>query len=44
MAPKGKHKKGDRVKSLAKRFDTAEKKDAQGRKWSEVHVAKEKTK
>ena len=32
------------MKCLATRFDTAENKDAQGRKWSEVHVAKEKTK
>ena len=44
MAPKGKHKKGDRVKCLATRFDTDENRDAQGRKWSEVCVAKEKTK
>ena len=44
MAPKGKYKKGDRVKCLATRFDTDDNKDAQGRKWSEVYMAKEKTK
>ena len=44
MAPKGKYKKGDRVKCLATRFDTDKNKDAQGRKWSEVYMAKEKTK
>ena len=42
MAP-GKYKKGDRVKCMAFRFDTAANKDAQGRKWSEVYTAQEKT-
>jgi hypothetical protein len=34
----------DRVKCLATRFDAEGNEDAQGRKWSEVHVLREKTK
>ena len=35
---------GDRVKCLATRFDQPGGEDAQGRKWSQVHFAKEKSK
>ena len=34
----------DRVKCLAMRLDAEGNEDAQGRKWSEVHVPREKTK
>ena len=44
MAPPAKHKVGDRVKCLATRFDKPGNEDAQGRKWSQVHLLREKTK
>ena len=42
--PPAKHKAGDRVKCLATRFDKPGNEDAQGRKWSQVHILQEKTK
>ena len=44
MAPPAKYKVGDRVKCLATRFDKPGNEDAQGRKWSQVHLLEEKTK
>ena len=41
---KPKYVTGDRVKCLATRFDQPGGEDAQGRKWSQLHMAKEKTK
>jgi hypothetical protein len=42
--PAAKYKIKDRVKCLATRFDAEGLEDAQGRKWSEVHILREKTK
>jgi hypothetical protein len=42
--PAAKYKIKDRAKRLATRFDAEGNEDAQGRKWSEVHVLREKTK
>jgi hypothetical protein len=44
MAPSAKYKVGGRVKCLATRFDKPGNEDAQGRKWSQVHLLAEKTK
>ena len=44
MVRAAKYKKGDRVKCLATRFDIEENKGSQGRLWSELYKAKEKTK
>ena len=42
--PAAKYQIKDRVKCLATRFDAEGNEDAQGRKWSEVHILREKTK
>ena len=42
--PAAKYNVKDRVKCLAIRFDAEGNEDAQGRKWSEVHILREKTK